>query len=475
MILIVGQDRFNAFKAGTATPTDAEKQKLQTCFANYTTTAPSGATVAPPPKAPSEDKTACIVSVVGQTRFDALKTSGFQFTAEEKAALTQKCFPVTEKIVSTVAIAPPPGFKEDSPVMKCFKDAIGVDRFTAIISGKSRPTSDEEVKGKACFGGPGSTAYNKHIEKDFPTDLKACLAAAVGEDRFKAISAGGAPTTDERKKGENCFKSTGHAPVINPPTGNDDTKPVECAKIALGETRFAAISSGSPITLEERQKVETCLGAEVHPIAPPSQVSMSTDLVNCLKKAIGEDRFTSISSGKSFPTTTEQQAGAACFKTERGKITNPEVKKVVAAIPTAGAAVPYLREDSALVTVEVQRSIYNGGTTVNGVAAPNAIVDIYVYSDPVMKSVQADGGGKWSYDLNNADLPQGDHTVIAAVNSGDEVVRSTAVALSLQAPTTAPDDLRKYALAGGGALAVLLSLGFWWSRRMRKPTPIPTA
>lgn len=490
MIGLVGQARFDGFKAGTAAPTDTEKQQLSQCFAVTTAPAPAptapapGGTAPKPPTASTpiipDDKSTCIVSVIGQAKFDALKSQAASLLPDDGRKIAETCFKGQGPSNSTVTVAQPSSFQSDSPAILCMSKVLGEARFKEINSTKTQPTGDEKQKiGTACFGQRPPTGGIVTVNSvPISPALEICMKAAVGEERFKAIAtSASAPTPAEKAQGEACFKSTGQAPVVTPPSGAIDDKTRQCVKLAIGEDRFQAMTSGGQPTLEEHNKIEACFGANPHPMAPAPKVAMSSDMVTCLKVAVGEDRFNAISSGTP-PTEAEKQAGFACFKNDRSKITDDASKKLSAAVPVAPAVIQYLPTDTNKVQAKPQVS--GDKISVSGKAPAGSIVDVYFYSDPVVKSAQADASGNWTYTLDDK-LIDGDHTVLAAVHtdSGD-VVRSVEAKFLVGSTATSNDTaaIATFSITVGQAIIGLVALaaiaaGAYFLIRRRKATAAP--
>ena len=63
---------------------------------------------------------------------------------------------------------------------------------------------------------------------------------------------------------------------------------------------------------------------------------------------------------------------------------------------------------------EVKRDDGKNITRLSGQALPNALVTVYVFSDPIVVVVKTDQQGNWSYDLEQ-DLADGDHEAYVAV------------------------------------------------------------
>lgn len=103
-------------------------------------------------------------------------------------------------------------------------------------------------------------------------------------------------------------------------------------------------------------------------------------------------------------------------KTELVKISPEEPKNSIA------SETPAYKVNNVKLSEEKKVSI-------SGWALPNAFVTLYIYSTPIIVTVQANNDGEWQYMIDK-ELENGDHTVYAASvdNSGKIVVKSSAVA-----------------------------------------------
>jgi hypothetical protein len=372
------------------------------------------------------------------------------------------CFQQFSGPASSTEVPPPPDVADDvvdiemtPQLIECLKAAIGEERFAAIWSGQSQPTPEEMSKGAVCFQGntgsppPGSAPPPPACcppPGDTPPDvgppemdpwLEGCLREAVGNERFDAISSGQSePTEVEMQKGMACFDRLGHEQptVVSSPGHELDTGTVQCLKLALGEERFHAISRGeiSP-TLADREKGDKCFGSTPAPMSPPPEVVLDDSVMACLRDAVGVERFEAIKSGESVPTAEEQAKGEVCFST--AGLTDGPTADIV--LPPPADEVPYLPEDTEAVSVDevtqeqtpepqATPSDQTEAIIIEGTAPPGEVVDIYIHSETtVVAATEADASGRWSYTLVQP-LEEGDHLAYATTRVDGETVRSSA-------------------------------------------------
>lgn len=359
----------------------------------------------------------CLVASFGRERFDAFR-SGTAYPTDEEKSKAEVCFPREEGTESIVSQPTPP--RLDPALENCMKSVVGEERFVAMMEGRAQPSSEEQSKLSVCFQGTAPTAQRGSTTTTVSLDpeLERCVIDAMGRERYEAIKAGSPPTPEEQQSGGVCFQRAGKIPtVVHDPNQGLDDKMKQCLILAIGGDRFNSISRGeSQPTLEERGKGMRCFGGTPSPVAPPPNVTISQGLEACLRETVGNLRFEVISSGKDVPTSEEQAKGEACFKGEKER-------KVTATTftPLPPEEVPYLTEDKDAVKVGVEvegEDMHLGGT-----AAPNTVVDVYVYSDPSVFSFNTDEKGQWE---GTVKTPEGedDHSVIAVAREKTGSVRS---------------------------------------------------
>ena len=423
-----GDARFEALNSGQAEPTAEEMSQVEQCLDSYYGTPPPD-TEHPPDEYFPPEVIECLIDAVGQERFDAIESGQSEPTPEDMA-LAQHCF---ETYSARVPLPPPDASSPEhvgmSPELTdCFIGIFGAERFQAISTGQSEPTPEEMRLGGQCFQGGQPAGAPADIGLD--PWLEACLLEAVGSERFNAISSGQSqPTAVEEQLGISCFAKFGHeqATVVSSPDYAIETEVLQCLKLALGEERFIAISEGSASpTLAERDKAEKCFGSTPAPFSPPPQLVLDESFIDCLINAVGEERYQAISLGESQPTPEEREEGAACFRVSQSEGgLSPDV-----ILPLPSEQVPFLPENPDAISVDdISQEEDDDSTddtetvTIEGIAPPGEVVDIYVHSSTsVVASTEADSSGKWSYTVLG--LEQGPHLVYATARVDGETERS---------------------------------------------------
>ena len=423
----LGDARFDALKSGQAEPTAEEMSQIDQCFDSYYGTPPPDSEHPPDEYFPPE-VIECLIDAVGQERFDAIESGQSEPTPADMA-LGEHCF-------ENYFGAPPPSPDASLPesvsmspeLIDCLIGIFGEERFQAISTGQSEPTSEEIRLGDQCFRGTQPPGAPSDIGLD--PWLEACLLEAVGSERFIAISSGQSqPTAAEEQLGIACFAKFGdeQPTVVSSPDHAIETEVLQCLKLALGEERFIAISEGSASpTLAERDRAEKCFGSTPAPFSPPPQLVLDESLIDCLINAIGEERYQAISLGESQPTSEEREEGAACFRVSESE----GGLSLDAILPLPSEQVPYLPENPDAISVDdiFQEDDDDSAddtetVTIEGTAPPGEVVDIYVHSSTaVVASTEADSSGKWSYTVLG--LEEGPHLVYATARVDGETERS---------------------------------------------------
>lgn len=144
---------------------------------------------------------------------------------------------------------------------------------------------------------------------------------------------------------------------------------------------------------------------------------------DCITTAIGKARFDAINSGKERPTLEEIKKFTACFASSNYILPSnfapvaPEAIKTLQKSEKASINPPTnanKQKDDASVDVLV----------LSGKAAPNSIVLIYIFSDPLVLTTTTNENGEWTYTLEDPIEP-GNHEVYSVVDRGDGVYERT--------------------------------------------------
>ncbi len=325
-------------------------------------------------------------------------------------------------------------FPIESPQRDCVKKTLGVDfdwfnnSANPNVAGGYERFHHLEDKARKCFqNNPPPPSDNE--PRDFLSPVMiSCLKNVIGETRFTAISSGKAdPTPSEAEKGGTCFEKFHDVerPKVEYHSNETLGKATQsCLKLAVGDKRFAEISSGKVPTSSEIKKGKECFGDSSSPFAPPAVLKVDTKIKACINTAINKDRLSKIKAGDTEPTDAERSKVNACF----AKINDLQL----AFLPIPPDQVPFLKIDSSLADIKGVKTTYQKAssgkehpvTTYSGSGKPNSTLDLYFFSDPIVVTVNTDANGVWSYNLD-VPLESGDHTSYVAVKtSGGEAVRS---------------------------------------------------
>jgi hypothetical protein len=465
----LGEERFHALESGQAEPTAEELSKAVRCLEQFGLD-PSLILDSRDDKDLSAGVIECLIDAVGEERFQAIESGRSEPTPEEMA-LGQHCF----ETYSGAVPLPPPDASPLAPVgmspelTDCLIGIFGEERFQAINTGQSEPTPEEMRLGDQCFQGFPSPEYDgaeppgASPEIGLDPWLEGCLREAVGDERFDAIASGQfQPTGVEEQLGISCFAKLGREQptVVYSPDRAIEAEVLQCLKLAMGEERFEAIAEGSANpTLADRDKAEKCFGSALTPISPPPQVILDKSFIDCLINAVGEERFQAISQGESQPTPEEREEGAACFRVSQSE----GGLSLGVILPLPSEQVPYLPENPDAISVDdISQEDDDDSAddtetvTIEGTAPPGEVVDIYIHSSTaVVVSTEADSSGKWSYTVLG--LEKGPHLVYAAARVDGETERS--VGTTFQAGAGGGTN---WILWGVGVAAAILVLRILW-------------
>lgn len=153
----------------------------------------------------------------------------------------------------------------------CLFEAVGAERFNAISSGASQPTAEEMKNGEACFTKLGFKPPQVTASPHQPVDIQveACLKQKLGNARIEQLKAagGGGITFEEQQKAQPCFGDAPGAPSPIPMEPSKqmslDSATTACLKAAVGEDRFTQISAGGSTPTEaEMQAGQSCFGTK---------------------------------------------------------------------------------------------------------------------------------------------------------------------------------------------------------------------
>lgn len=322
------------------------------------------------------------------------------------------------------------GAPEDNAVTDCINSILSPSDTDKFTSGTFNETDYLRLYEKAslCFGSYSTIADTKEAaaSSDLPDEMQQCIIKAVGLQSFNEVNRGQRqPLQDEIVKAHQCF-GTDQIPEVS--YVSDDIKlnstTENCLILGLGKNRYNAVTiQGSQPTLEERDKIGRCFGENPNPLAEKPKYTVPKEVDDCVKKNVSEPRYQAIKSGAE-PTEDEKSKAGSCFD----KINDTQAKLM----PVPPLQVPYLKvepdkikiENVTAATEQVKPNVKDKFTVLRGKALPRSLVDIYIFSDPIVVSTQADQNGDWVYKFNEP-LKKGNHLAYATVKAANgKAVRS---------------------------------------------------
>ena len=263
-----------------------------------------------------------------------------------------------------------------------------------------------------------------------------CLVEKLGLSRYQEISS----SVDVASKKE-LFNSSGcftKPEQITYQTKNELDPNVEsCLRVVLSDDRVEALKNGQKLSASEKILGRECFSVTEEGTKPPQKISASQETITCLEKAVGTQRYQEIQQGEN-PTSEERKASQSCFseleETQREILPTPV--ELMPFVPQAQS-----RENASVAAVSIQDRETKNTLTLSGTAVPNSIVDIYIFSDPIVVSTTADANGNWSYELYYH-LPEGNHKAYTIVDHPDQgKIKSELVAFDVVYAQTFEDDV----------------------------------
>lgn len=296
----------------------------------------------------------------------------------------------------------------------CVKSILSSSEFEKIryLVGQ---TSDEQKeianlgeRVKSCWGVVSSSnvttgTINEQPQQKTPIQSEACLLNILGASAYKEIVEGKrTPNYEEHLKFEQCYGNTARETVTFLTNSQQIPKVVEnCLRESLTGSLYESIKSGKvSVPPEQRKAVDYCFGAPTQLFEEGRSYRVPDEIKNCLLSEVGDQRFALIGSGKENPTDEERKKGDKCF----AKINSAQAKF----LPPPPERLPFIETKSdeiKVVAVSQKEESSNaknnigGPVHLSGKAAPNSIVNIYIFSEPLVVSTKADENGDWVYEL----------------------------------------------------------------------------
>lgn len=321
---------------------------------------------------------------------------------------------------------------------------------------------------------------------DLDEETASCLKEILSNKRYVEITIDNSdPTADELQRAKEC---TAKPREISYARKNEvDPSLLTCLEIRLGPERLQSIlASGQRTLVSELTDARECFTLDEGITQPPLVISIPNETQTCLEDALGVEQAANIQNGTREPTSEERSLASACFSEtldDSQQTFMPPPVEQLAYIETARAG------EVAITAVKATTHIATEVITLSGKAGPYAIVDIYIFSNPIIVSTTADANGDWFYELSYH-LDDGDHEAYTVVQHSEKgYVKSEVFAFNVaraESGTTATPELvvepinttsatRTYLVAAvgttGAGLILLLLVGYWFTKK--RPESIP--
>lgn len=447
----VGTQRYNDIVSGLPFNVEEEPVKFF-CLENSSGTG----SLPPEPTGEYAEMTSvvanCWQSRIGNFRFEHIVNVGFEPTAIEYQKLNE-CYSETtpppddgsssngsssgsgssETISSPTYATVGERFPIGSPERECVKNDLGANfnwfnnTSNPNATGEYERFRNLEDKSRKCFEENPPPPSGTEPRYFMTPEMISCLKKSIGKTRFDEISSGKSnPTPTEAQKGGLCFEKFNDIERPNVEYNTNETLDKEtqsCLKLAVGDKRFTEISSGKSPTANEIKKGRECFGDSSSPFAPPAVLKVDTKIKACINTAINKDRLAKIKAGKAEPTDAERSKVNACFST----INNLQL----IFLPIPPDQIPFLKVDTSLASIKgvitTYKKVSSGQeqpvATYTGKGLSNSSLDLYFFSDPIVVTVNTDANGVWSYNLD-VPLDSGDHISYVAAKTSEGAVRS---------------------------------------------------
>jgi hypothetical protein len=382
----------------------------------------------------------------------------------------------------------------DDTTMNCIKKRLNDTEYNRLRYGipttikEKEELRDIQQKASICFATYKEIKNIEEATKHFgemTVVADQCIVSKIGAEAFKEISTGvREPTENERRLSEECLVNE-DMPEIQFQTGEQELgdEIQSCLILALGEDVYNNVKTGdSRLDLEDRDKVQRCFGASPEPFKELPVFKLPPEVESCLKENIWDERRELIKTGKLEPSSQEREFAKECFK----ELNEVQLK----VLPAPPDLVPYLevRPETVKISNIAQRidaideQVNDRKLVLSGEGPPFSLVDIYLFSDPIVVTTKTDDNGNWVYELNHP-LDEGGHVAYVTVkDETDSVVRSAvfdfqvlAAEQQLNQPfleeTQAQDTSYQFLnrvvlLIGVGVLIVAFGVGMFYKMRL---------
>lgn len=321
-------------------------------------------------------------------------------------------------------------YQADS-VKVCLVSVFGVDQYAKYFD----PTG-ERVDPKLL--GDRLTAADRCFKKNRVVDVDVehqdCLIKELGQTRYREIAVDlQTPTRAELQVVAKCSSSPRQVQYTS--VQETDTVVESCLAVKIGRERLEEIKNKTRTpTQEELSLGRECYNLEESVTRPPLALELPVEAKSCLSEALGEVRAKEITVNHAQPTEAEKAKAQNCFAQVQ-----PEQEVLM---PAPSEQIPFIAVSAAENKInKVSARLRESQTTleIRGSTIPNANVDIYLFSDPIVVSTKSDANGDWYYELSYH-LPEGDHQAYSVVYHPDKgLVKSDVMEFSIAAAAAADE------------------------------------
>src|SRR3990170_785793 len=337
----------------------------------------------------------------------------YYFTSSSTAEAVSSPYP--EQTMSVDRLA-----QVDVATLSCIKTRLNEEEYNKLRFFVPRTAEEEislrnvEEKARVCFESYSEISKigeaSREITEISP-DVQRCLVNAVGASAYEEVKNGiRLPTAYEKSLGNQCFTGDYESKIRYQTQESKLVSEVEnCLVLAVGEDKFERVKSGlAQITSDDRNKIERCFGASPQPFQGRPVFELPQEVHVCLKEGMGTGRYLAIASGRAEPTESEKAKGKECFD----KLEDTQVNF----LPPPPDQVPYLAASPDTIEVgkvsekldKISAGITDRKFVFSGFGPPNSLVDIYIFSEPIVVTTETDANGEWVYEMNQP-LEEGTH------------------------------------------------------------------
>lgn len=354
---------------------------------------------------------------------------------------------VTDPNTSSDASAPE---SSANPADTAVTDPSSSPQLTPIITDETTDTHDEEGVHQCLIDVYGPDIYHQYFdpagEQLDPARLGAELIAAercfnifryfnkvdyleqcviniLGKDRYNAIAYNGqTATATELKSVARCFNNPRTITYQDQSGGDESTN--ACLTVKLGkeelEKYLSQMQQPDPAIIELARE---CYNLEQSTTRPPLIIQAPSSVEQCLIEKLGDDRYHAIVNERKDPSETEKLAVETCFN-------QIEVSQRLF-LPPLPELIPFIEADPAVVQINkirVNEREYQSTIVLSGRSLPDTIVDIYIFSDPIVVTTKTDQNGDWHYELSYH-IADGDHEIYSVVHHPEKGLVKSEVSL----------------------------------------------